>query len=410
VARPTEKTAWDALSDAAGQCRAVPAYGEPLVVDWEIHQRASLEEAMHQGVAVVAYDCKSLRLLKDCRIDGSYGFMAVSKKEQGVRFESADEVAASMPGFGLTLIHQLRGELRSDSTLDLEMILIGKERTTIREAGRDKLRGGEASCSGATHFVRGAFLGAFALGTGTRGQVSAGVGLLAAGSQSARSVRYRDGDPQSCEQVQPGSADAPASCRALLRLELAELGATAPAGDAPSAEPTCPAGLVMSGGKCTRSSDAPHQCQIPDAADCTTQCDRGHMGSCANLGYMFAEGKGVPKDKARALTLYQRSCDGGIPDSCYNLGAMVFRGDGTTRDLARAAQLFQRACEGGSAYGCYHLGRRYLLGEGVPADQVRALALFHRGCAGGLAASCEDERLLSIGRGLIPPPGERPVR
>ncbi len=73
--RPAEGKAEDVLDrpEPAGVCHVVSNFGEPLVVDWEAHQRADVEEAMQDGVAVVAYDCKSLRLLKGCSVDGSYG-------------------------------------------------------------------------------------------------------------------------------------------------------------------------------------------------------------------------------------------------------------------------------------------------------------------------------------------------
>ncbi len=74
MVRPEEATAADALGeDGKPACRAVAAYGEPLIVDWKSTDRLDLELAMKEGVAVVAYTCDRFKLLKRCKIEGSYG-------------------------------------------------------------------------------------------------------------------------------------------------------------------------------------------------------------------------------------------------------------------------------------------------------------------------------------------------
>src|SRR5262249_10720227 len=81
--RPADPTAAAALGET--ECRDVLSSAEPLVVDWKPEQRGDLEESMHDGVAVVAYSCQGLRLLKDCHIEGSYGFLGMTRREQVVR-------------------------------------------------------------------------------------------------------------------------------------------------------------------------------------------------------------------------------------------------------------------------------------------------------------------------------------
>ena len=83
--RPPDPVAGPELdrSDAEA-CHFVSNLGQPLVVDWEAYQRVNLEEAMLDGIVVVAYDCKSLRLLSGCTADGSYLFRPVSRKQEVV--------------------------------------------------------------------------------------------------------------------------------------------------------------------------------------------------------------------------------------------------------------------------------------------------------------------------------------
>src|SRR5690349_19100315 len=84
-AAPETATASAALGE--GTCHEVAAEGRPLIVDWPADLRSDLEVAMKQGVAVVHYDCSSFNLLRECRLAGNYGFLAVSPKETTLKLE-----------------------------------------------------------------------------------------------------------------------------------------------------------------------------------------------------------------------------------------------------------------------------------------------------------------------------------
>ncbi|HSN98959.1 MAG TPA: hypothetical protein VLS89_11760, partial [Candidatus Nanopelagicales bacterium] len=112
--RPNDPTAAEALGEPGGECREVGSTGEPLVVDWKPELRGDLEIAMREGVAVVSYSCEGIKLLKDCRIEGSYGYLGMTKKEQVVRLQNADELRANLPLSG----GSIGGELARGSSLD----------------------------------------------------------------------------------------------------------------------------------------------------------------------------------------------------------------------------------------------------------------------------------------------------
>ena len=48
----------------------------------EPEQRIDLEGAMREGVAVLSYDCKSMKVLRDCHVDGPYGFFGTTLQEK----------------------------------------------------------------------------------------------------------------------------------------------------------------------------------------------------------------------------------------------------------------------------------------------------------------------------------------
>jgi uncharacterized protein len=115
-------------------------------------------------------------------------------------------------------------------------------------------------------------------------------------------------------------------------------------------------------------------------------CVAGDIAACVRLGDMYAAGKGVPRDPARAERAYQRACDGGVADLCNTLGEIVERTGSIEGGMPRAEQLYQKACEGGSSAGCLNLG----LAAAAREDKVRAFALYERSCQGGWAPGCHQ--------------------
>ena len=122
AARPEAPTGSEALEETAAACTGVGDYAEPLIVDWKSKERLDLEVAMKNAVAVVEYDCKTIRVLKDCSLEGSYEYAGVSLKEDVVQLKNADEVRANLPLSGVTL----GGELERDSSIDIAMVMVGK--------------------------------------------------------------------------------------------------------------------------------------------------------------------------------------------------------------------------------------------------------------------------------------------
>jgi len=306
---------------------------------------------MKDGVAVVSYSCDKLELLKGCHIEGQYGYIGMTTREQVVRLESSDEVRANLPLSGV----QLSGELARGTTLEVAMILVGKRRTTWTEPTHGDLKG---ACDKATHYVSGATVGAFALDSGSQAKVRAAAEVFgagtSAGSESGKQVKNRDGDPADCKKASPDSASPPAQCGAPVRLVLAPI-AKAPPADAPppspapaakvsSSETACPTGMVLADGKCTKPGGAAaFQCRAGDSAECSAQCDKGHAGSCATLGEILVRDQG---DLARATAALKKGCDGGEARACAALGALTAAGRGVTSDAAGAARLFEKACAG----------------------------------------------------------------
>jgi hypothetical protein len=368
----------------------VDDFAEPLTIDWQSDTRAKLEVAMYQGIAVVAYDCKSIKLLPACRIEGTYGFVGTTTKDQVIRLENGYELGANLP----VSAPALRAKLAGGATLDLALMTIGKRVATHGDASSVDLKG---DCAGATHFVDAATVGAFSMATGSKTHVETAGEVFGAGSSSSStSVSTGDGSLDDCRKATPDDSAPPEQCRALLRLQLRRIGTGAKTNSTGGlAHNPCPAGLVLSAGKCTMpTANVVHLCSYGDAADCKAQCDRGDAGSCANLGLMFDQGQGVKPDPLRAAQLFENACEAGNAPACGRRGAMFLAGSGPGVDEGRAREFLRRGCSGGSMAACTRLGDL----DRKTGLAVNVQAMFERACRGGDGDGCANYGLI-FGRG-----------
>ncbi|MEM9691879.1 MAG: tetratricopeptide repeat protein, partial [Myxococcota bacterium] len=365
-----------------------------LIVDWAPEDRGDLEVAMKTGVAVVAYDGAQLKLL-DCQAKGEYGFVGTTRRQHVVRLENRDELAANLPLQGLSIAAKLEGEFARGATLDVALVMVGKRTTTARRTYGDQLEG---SCQRATHFVRGATVGAFSMSTGTRAKLRSaaemfGIGASAASSSEA-GVESQQGQFEACQRSTPAGSAPPPECGSPLRLELAPILDAAPAAaSAPPKEdssPQCPTGFVLRDEKCSplAGSDVPKVCRWDRPDECEARCSQGSAGSCFNLGAAYERGVGVSRDARQAFGGYERACRRGDIRGCRAMAAFYIRGIGVTKDYGRALTLLQPACLEGDALSCSNLGTMYAKGFGVAEDLRRATSLYGRACDAGNPRGC----------------------
>lgn len=100
--------------------------------------------------------------------------------------------------------------------------------------------------------------------------------------------------------------------------------------------------------------------------------EEGNFVAQYNLGIMYANGQGVPRDLVEAATWFDKAAKGGDARAQFNLGNMYARGQGVPQDLSRAADWYAKAAEQGLADAQYGLGRLYYMGAGVKRDLAEA--------------------------------------
>jgi len=121
--------------------------------------------------------------------------------------------------------------------------------------------------------------------------------------------------------------------------------------------------------------------QLPEAVSAYRKAaDKGSTAAMVELGVLFANGSGVPKDEAQARKLFERAAEAGNPRGATNLAALSDNG-GAPSDPVEARALLSKAAETNSAEAQFQLGLMNADGIGGPKDDVAARALFEKAAA-----------------------------
>lgn len=430
LARPPE---FDPKDQA--KCGVTKSQARPLIVEWPSSDRAALEARVKQGIVPVRYVGCEMEVLTRCQAPGTYGYTGITRKSDRIVMRDADELYANIPVYAA----KFEAKLQKAGALEVAMTIVGRLDATKPTVSAGELQG---DCKDATHVISALTVGAFEFFAGAEAAVGGGMDVMGAGagakSSSQRETLNRDGDDKACEKATGEDKSAPFGCGALLRVEVV------PLGQAKAEQPECGPGTAWDGKQCVAVAKAPPSaptapatasapakptgsCEAGGALECTSRCDQGDAASCAAAGAMYKDGKGAPKDPARArpllekgcdggqlaacagageilyhvapkdpakaLTLFQKACDGGEPVGCVDLGwaSSGSWGPGAQKDLAASAAYFGKACNEKTSLGCYGLGTLYKSGQGVGVDPVRARSLFDQACRGGVAVACKEQ-------------------
>lgn len=94
------------------------------------------------------------------------------------------------------------------------------------------------------------------------------------------------------------------------------------------------------------------------------------------LGYMYHEGRGVPRDDTKAVEQFRLAAAVGVAEAQSVLGFFRENGIGVPQDFVKALVWYRRAEARGDSWARTRLALMYRDGRGVPRDLERAFQLF----------------------------------
>ena len=124
-----------------------------------------------------------------------------------------------------------------------------------------------------------------------------------------------------------------------------------------------------------------------DVAEIRARAEQNDAVAQKDLGILYANGTGVPKDSVEAVKWLRRAAEQGNAPAQKNLGLMYANGTGVAKDSAEAVRWFRQAAEQGYPKALFRMGAAYDTGVGVPQDRAEALKWFRRAAERGDAAT-----------------------
>jgi uncharacterized protein len=111
--------------------------------------------------------------------------------------------------------------------------------------------------------------------------------------------------------------------------------------------------------------------------------EAGHPVGQNALASAYATGDGLPQDYPQALEWYGKAAAQGYSSAQANLGFACYGGQGVAQDRAQAAAWFRRAADQGHPGAQRALGVMYANGQGVPRDDAQAVAWYRKAAEQG---------------------------
>ena len=127
---------------------------------------------------------------------------------------------------------------------------------------------------------------------------------------------------------------------------------------------------------------------------------KGYAPAQNNLGFMYENGLGVPKDFREAIAWVRRAAENGDRTAQFGLGVIYENGRGVQKDVAQASRWYRKAAEQGyeeainalrklaeqgNAFAQFNLGVMYENGLGVSKNLETAIAWYRKAAEQGFA-------------------------
>jgi TPR repeat protein len=123
--------------------------------------------------------------------------------------------------------------------------------------------------------------------------------------------------------------------------------------------------------------------------------EQGDASAQVILGFMYANGGGVPENDTEAVKWYRLAADQGLENAQHNLGLMYYHGDGVPENYTEAVRWYRLAADQGYASAQSNLGLMYYRGDGVPQNNIRAYVWWSVSAAQGLERAKDNRDIVT---------------
>ncbi|MQA65956.1 MAG: hypothetical protein GEU76_08650 [Alphaproteobacteria bacterium] len=113
--------------------------------------------------------------------------------------------------------------------------------------------------------------------------------------------------------------------------------------------------------------------------------EQGDARAQANLGVLYENGQGVPRDDIEAAKWYRKAANQGDASAQYKLGGLYWQGKGVPRNGEEALKWYRQAADQGYADAQNTVGVMYWTGRGTPQSDAMAMEWFRKAAAQGHA-------------------------
>lgn len=121
----------------------------------------------------------------------------------------------------------------------------------------------------------------------------------------------------------------------------------------------------------------------PDIASLEAKAASGDADAAVQVGKMYLEGKGVPKDPAKALSYLQRAADQGNAAAQAGLGYLFAKGIAVAKNDEMAREWFRKSAEQGYAKGELNYGQFLRAGLGGEKDSAKGIEWINKAVDAG---------------------------
>lgn len=117
-----------------------------------------------------------------------------------------------------------------------------------------------------------------------------------------------------------------------------------------------------------------------------------------NIGVLYVEGKGLPKDRTEAVFWFTKAASQGNREAQYNLGHLLLEESDDIDKIRQGIEWWRKSAEAGFPVAQYNYGRALFHGIGTDEDRPGSRQWFERAANGGNEKAAE---FLAVNSGLF---------